>query len=78
MDQSRKKILSYATYLNRAFLPISYLRTPGQGKYFSNWPSEVHWTNSAHIFGVQELLILYPENSKEMDNTGKIINKMVV
>jgi len=34
--------------------------------------------NSAHIFGVQELLILYPENSKEVDGAGKIINRMVI
>lgn len=77
MDWSRKQILSYASYSYRFVFQIGYLRASRQGKYFSNWRSELCKTNSAHIFSVEKLILLYPENAK-VDDNGKMINRVAV
>lgn len=77
MDWSRKQILSYATYSCRFLFQIGYLRASRQGKYFSNWLSELCKTDCAHMFSVEKLIRLYSENAK-VDNNGKMINRVAV
>lgn len=79
MDWSRKQIISYATYLHRAFFQKGFFNKKSQTTTTGKVTNCQKCTNYIlHTsFGYRILLVFCPENSKEVDNARKIINKMV-
>lgn len=68
----------YIGYLKETPVWTGNLRTSRHGKYSSNWLPEVCKASSTYIFSVEELIVLYPENCKEIDGTRKIMNGSII